>query len=334
MTLRRAVFAAFVVFASGRTFAADAVSSIALPGGPPVSMDYLAYDAANDRVWIPAGNTGKVNVYDVRTSTLSSVSDFDTAKVKGRDGNERTVGPSSASVGDGLVFVGNRAGSAVCAVDAKSLKKQGCVTLPSSPDGVAYVGTTHEVWVTTPREDSITILEAGSTPKIKGKVAAKSPEGYAVDAGRGFFYTNEEDGDHTLAFDVKTRAQVAKWDSGCGKEGPRGLALDVARRQLFVACATGKVNVLNAAKDGAIIGSVAAGEGLDNIDYLESAHRVYAAGGRAGTLTVAEAAENGALKAISTVQTAPGGRVVVVDAHGTAYIADSKGGRVVVVKAP
>lgn len=29
---------------------------IALPGGPPVFMDYLAYDAERDRVWVPAGN--------------------------------------------------------------------------------------------------------------------------------------------------------------------------------------------------------------------------------------------------------------------------------------
>jgi hypothetical protein len=32
-------------------------ASIALPGGPPVGMDYLAYDAVNGRVWVPAATT-------------------------------------------------------------------------------------------------------------------------------------------------------------------------------------------------------------------------------------------------------------------------------------
>ena len=309
-------------------------SFIALPGGPPVSMDYLAYDAKNDRVWAPAGNTGKVFVLDVKSGKLAAIEGFETTQVKERDGNPRTVGPSSASAGDGFVYVGNRAGFQICAVDAKSLEKRGCVALPSSPDGTVWVGTTKEVWVTTPREDSITIVDAKDplALKITGKIAVDGPEGYAVDEGRGLFYTNLEEKDKTLAFDVKTRKLVSTWESGCGKEGPRGLALDTERRHLFVACAIGKVRALDASKDGALLGEVDAGEGLDNIDYLQSKHRVYAAGGRAGTLTVAEADAKGALKKITSSKAALGGRVVVVDSSGTAYVADSKGGRLVVIK--
>ena len=154
------------------------VTSIALPGGPPVSMDYLAYDAANDRVWIPAGNTGNVDVYDVKTQKLLTVSGFETAKVKGRDGNERTVGPSSASAGDGVVYVGNRAGNQICEVDAVALTKKRCIALDSSPDGTAYVAATKEIWVTTPRTDSITILDTKDF-KVVGSIKVDSPEGYA-----------------------------------------------------------------------------------------------------------------------------------------------------------
>ena len=313
--------------------AAPAPEAIALPGGPPAVMDYLAYDAKTDRVWAPAGNTGKVDVIDAKTGKVTPIDGWETNKVKWHDA-ERVVGPSSASVGDGVVYVGNRAGFKVCAVDAKSLEKKGCVTLPSSPDGVAYVATTSEVWVTTPHDDSLTILDVKSAaaPKLAGTVKVDGPEGYAVDAGRGLFYTNLEDKDRTVVFDVKTRKQVAAWNPGCGKEGPRGLALDVERRHLFVACATGAVKTLDAGKDGAVLGEVQAGAGLDNIDYLASKHLVYAAGGRAGTLTVVEDAANGALKKVSSAKSCDGGRGVVVDARGTAYVADSKGGRLVVLK--
>ena len=309
------------------------VSSIALPGGPPVSMDYLAYDALNDRVWVPAGNTGKVDVIEARTGKVTAVEGFETASVEGRDGKEHLVGPSSASAGDGFVYVGTRAGNRVCAVDARSLERKGCATLPSMPDGVAYVGTTREVWVTTPREGSITILDVknGAEPRIAGRVAVEGPEGYAVDPVRGLFYTNLEESDRTLVLDVKTRKVIATWNPGCGREGPRGLALDTERRHLFVACTT-KVKTLDAGRDGAVLGEVETGAGVDNIDYLPSKHLVYAAAGRAGTLTVAEATEQGALIKVSRTAAAEGGRVVVVDARGTAYVADVKGGRLVVIR--
>ncbi|MGD0950630.1 MAG: hypothetical protein ABSA52_24865, partial [Candidatus Binatia bacterium] len=74
MTWRKRVMLLVAIMAAGCSAArlrapstaapARAVHSIALPGAPPggVSMDYLAYDPAHDRVWVPAGNTGSVVV--------------------------------------------------------------------------------------------------------------------------------------------------------------------------------------------------------------------------------------------------------------------------------
>ncbi len=313
--------------------ATPTATSIALPGGPPVSMDYLAYDAKNDRVWVPAGNTGKVDVIDAKTGKVTALAGFGTAKVKGRDGQEREVGPSAASVGDGFAYVGSRADAQVCAVDVRSLEKKGCVGLPSPPDGVAWVATTREVWVTTPRDGSVTILDVkdGAAPKLAGRIAVAHPEGLAVDAARGIFYTNQEEENRTVAIDVRRRAVISTWSPGCGKDGPRGLSLDRQRRHLFVACTT-SIKVLDAGKDGAVLGELEIGPGLDNIDYMEARHRVYAAAGKAGTLTVAEASEVGALTKVWTTPAAEGGRTVVVDVRGAAYVADSKGGRILVFK--
>jgi DNA-binding beta-propeller fold protein YncE len=296
-------------------------------------MDYLAYDAANDRVWVPAGNTGAVDVIDARTGQVTAVGGFATATVKGRDGRERVVGPSAATVGAGFVYVGNRAGSQICAVDARSLQRKGCVALPSPPDGVAWVATTRELWVTSPGDGSILILDArdGAAPRLAGRIALAHPEGYAVDAGRGLFYTNLEEADRTVAIDVRRRAVVATWSPGCGADGPRGLALDGGRRHLFVACPT-SLKVLDAGRDGEVIGELEVGAGPDNIDFLEARHLVYAAAGRAGTLTVAEVGEGGALTRRWSAPAAEGGRVVVVDARGAAYVADSRGGRLLVFR--
>src|SRR5262249_40581405 len=203
------------------------------------------------RVGGGGGGAGKVDVIERKTKEVRAVEPVPPAGVE-RRGQERLVGPSSATIGDGFVYVGNRADSNVCAIDAASLAKAGCVALSSSPDGVVYVGSTHEVWVTTPRNNSIVVLDVHTpaAPKVSGSFTLEgAPEGYAVDDAHGVFYTNLEDKDRTLRIDVKTRKVTATWLPACGEEGPRGLAVEPAEQLLVVACPT-QVEVLDAGHDG------------------------------------------------------------------------------------
>lgn len=308
--------------------------AVDLPGGPPVTMDYLAYDATTDQVWIPAGNTGKVNVIDAATGKLETIDGFETEKrTVEREGKSMEViaGPSSAYAGDGVVYIGNRAGYRICAVTAKTHEKKTCVKLDSSPDGTAYVAATKEVWVTTPRANTITILD--SSLKVTGSIPVKGPEGYAVDDEKGLFYTNQEDADRTLAFDVKTRKKVSDWPAGCGETGPRGLSLDAKHQLLFVACGKGGV-FARSTKDGKELGHIDTGGGVDNIDYLSGSQLLYIASGKDGELTIARASPEGKLELVASAKTAAGARVVVADKHGNAYAADSKGGKIWVVNKP
>src|SRR5437867_1885760 len=203
------------------------VHSIALPGAPSsgVFMDYIAYDQAHHRVWVPAGNTGSVDVVDVTSDRVTRVEGFPTAELE-RAGKKRIVGPSSATVGDGVVYVGNRGDSSVCAVGSESLKVGPCVKLESMPDGLAYVAATKEVWVTTPRDKSITILDASKAGALtkKSRIGLEGqPEGYAVDNARGVFYTNLEDKDRTLTIALKSHTVTRTWTPSCGEDGPKGL---------------------------------------------------------------------------------------------------------------
>ena len=310
-------------------------ASIALPGGPPVGMDYLTYDRATGRVWVPAGNTGNVDVVDVATGKVTTVSGFPTAPAR-RPGRPR-MGPSSAAVGDGVVWIGNRATNEICAVDARSLARGPCHRLPTMPDGLAYVAATHEVWVTTPGARAITIVDVsgkGARPPAALEIDG-DPEGVAVDAARGLFYTNVEDKDRTLEIDARTRKIVASWPAHCGAAGPRGLALDEARRLLFVACTDGAVaRDVGQRGQGKEVGRLKTSGGVDNIDYAPRRGLLFVASGLGGTLTVARVGDTGALSAVSAIPTAPGGRCVVVAADGTAFVADSRGGRLIVMKPP
>jgi DNA-binding beta-propeller fold protein YncE len=244
------------------------------------------------------------------------------------------VGPSSATVGDGFVYVGNRGDSNVCAIDASSLTKAGCVALSSSPDGVVYVATTHEVWVTTPRNNSIVVLDVHtpSAPKVAGSFTLEgAPEGYAVDDAHGVFYTNLEDKDRTLRIDVKTRKVTATWMPACGEEGPRGLVVEPAEQLLVVACPD-HVEVLDAGHDGKILSKLSTGAGVDNLDYLASSRSVFAAAGGAATLTVAHLDAKGILTSTASKATAKGARNAVATDDGVAYLADGPEGRILAVK--
>jgi hypothetical protein len=238
-------------------------------------------------------------------------------------------------VGDGAVWVGNRADATVCGYDADTLARRGCVALPSTPDGLAYAATTGEVWATMPREDSLALVDVKdpAVPRLAATVKlAGGPEGYAVDAGRGVLYTNLEDKDRTLAIDVRSHRVLADWPAGCGEKGPRGIALDAGRRLLFVACTSG-LRAFDLVHGNALVGSLETPEGVDNIDFLPAPPRVFVASGKAGVLTVVAVDAAGKLTVASTAPTAEGCRTVVVDASGTAYLPDSRGGRLVVVPA-
>jgi DNA-binding beta-propeller fold protein YncE len=308
--------------------------SIPLPGAPPggVFMDYLAYDRVHHRVWVPAGNTGSVDVIDTTNDRVARVEGFPVTEME-RRGTKRIVGPSAATVGEGVVYVGNRGDSSVCTIDAESLRRGPCITLTSLPDGVAYVAATKEVWVTTPRNQSIVVLDAMVRDALTWKATIRldgSPEGYAVDDARGVFYTNLEDKDRTLTIDIHRRQVTRTWSPGCGADGPKGLALDHELDFLFVACRD-RVLVLDAGHDGQRLSTIEVGDGLDNIDYVEQRHELYAAAARSATLTIARLDVQGKLTRVATVATAAGARNAVATDEGTAYVTQSLEGKILVV---
>ncbi len=308
---------------------------VALPGATgPAFLDYIAYERAASRIWVPVGSTGSVDVYDIAKGTFTRVDGFKTIE-REANGKKRTLGPSAASVGDGVVYVGNRATSEVCPVDVKSLKVGKCLKLASPTDGVAYVAAAKEVWVTT-GDHMLAILDASKPSALKAKTVIKvdgDPEGYAVDDAHGLFYTNLEDKNGTLVIDIATHKVKSTWKPGCGADGPRGIAVDGTRGFVFVAC-TDHVQILDGGHEGALLGKLETGEGVDNIDYLPSQQLLYIGAGKASRLTVARVDDRGELSVVATAVTAEGARNPVADANGGVYIAEGRGARLLAYPAP
>jgi len=308
-----------------RTGSAYTVSTLALPdgGAGDVSMDYIAFDPATNSLWVPGGNTGAVDVVDVATRKIRQIPDLPTAQVQARGGT-RVLGPSAVSIGDGVVYIGNRGGSDVCAFNARTLAGVACAQLDSRPDGVVYVAPTKEVWVTTPGEQGIRVLDATTLTQKAKLTFPGNPEGYAVDAKRGRFYTNLEDKDRTVAVDLKSHETVATWNPACGGGGPHGLGLDVAAGHLFIGC-DATAEVMNVGGDGAVLSKVDTGDGVDDINYAPTTHLLYVGAARAAKLTIARADDAGKLTIVTQVTTQNGARNGVVTTNGTVFLAHGGG---------
>ena len=323
------VFAGAAPVSAGSQGAADqsanySVRTLALPDNNlgDVSMDYIVYDAGTNSVWVPGGNTGAVDVVDAATGKVRQITGFPTKEVE-VGGSKRLVGPSGVSIGVGVAYIGSRGDSSICAVNLRTLVKGTCGHIDNTPDAVVYVATTKEVWVTVPADKSIRVLD-GKTLQQKGKMTFEgAPEGYSVDVKHGRFYTNLEDKDRTLAIDPKTQKIVTNWDTGCGKDGPRGLIADPIGNRVYVACVA-STRVLDMANDGKLLSSIDSGDGVDDMSYSPTTHLLYVAASRSAKLTIARVDDKGQLSVVATVPTKDGVRNAVVTKDGTVYMAHSR----------
>jgi len=322
------------------------VKPLPLPGANGlVMLDYFAYDHGTQRLWVPAANTGSVDVIDTMTDQIKRVEGFSVAQIEFR-GKLRSVGPSSVAIGDGVVYIGGRADSKICVIDSRTLKLGDCIAfatpsagIAAAPDGLIYIALTKELWVTSgappigisAADRSIKIFSASQPTHLipAGKIPLTgSAEGYAVDKIHGLFYTNLEEMGQTVAIDVRKRTVVSNWHS-C--DDPSGVAVDSKRGFVFVAC-TDRVIVLDAAQDGRVVGSVPTGAGVDNIDYVEDTKLLYVAAADAAQLTIARIDNEGKPTSLAVAPTTKGARSVLAGPNGSAYVIDLLGGRILKVQ--
>jgi len=109
---------------------------LSLPGANGlVTLDYFAWDGATRWLWIPAGSLASVVVIGANDE-MTKLTGFHTEVFELR-GKGVILGPTSVSVGKGVVYVGNRADSSICAIDARTLRLGNCIRIASPSDGIA-----------------------------------------------------------------------------------------------------------------------------------------------------------------------------------------------------
>jgi len=313
--------------------ATPAAAPIPIPllgGNGGIGFDDLTFVPSLGKLLVPAGRSGNLDIIDPATRQVVPVAGF-SAQEKGKGGHGE--GTTSADFGRGLIFAIDRTALKLVVLDAATHKVAGQAALASSPDYVRWVEPTKEVWVTQPDKERIEIfsLPASGPPVPVHKEFLSvpgGPEALIVDAARGRAYTHLWKST-TLALDLKTRAIAAQWPNSC--TGSRGIALDSARGFLFIGCAEGKAVVLDLKKNGAVISSFSAGDGVDIIAFNPSLSHLYLPGGRSESMALLGVSKAGTLSLLSTVKTARGAHCVVADDHHQAWVCDPDHGQLLLV---
>ena len=323
----------YVLAAPLAAAAVPALTRLSLPdakGG--IGFDDILFSPTLNLVLVPSGRTGLLNLIDPKTLTIDSIGGFSTER--SLFGGGHGEGTTSADFGQGLLFASDRALKVVDVVDLAMKRIVASVKLNGAPDYVRWVEPTSEVWVTEPNQKQIEYfkLSKGAAPFLVqvGKIdVPDGPESLVVDATRSRAYTHTWH-DRTVAIDLKTHKEVARWPNGC--EGSRGIALDEPRAFLFVGCDEGKAATLDVAHAGKVVATVeTGGKGVDIIAYSPRLAHLYVPGGDSATMAILSVDAKGGLKPLSTVTTAPEAHCVAADNLGNSYVCAPKSGQILIL---
>lgn len=285
-----------------------------MPNKPPgVGFSRLRFAPALNRLLVPAGRSGALDLVDPATGKVTTIGGL------GSSGG----GVIAADEGRGFVFAVDRTALMLDVVDPGSASIVSRAGLAGGPEDVRYVSLTGELWVTEPDRQQIEIFGLGTEhpPEPVHRaflIVPGGPESLAIDNSGGRAYANRRSGT-TVALDVRSRAEVARWPNGC--KGSRGIALDESRGFLFVGCAEGKAVVLDV-KNGFPLGALEIGDGLDAIDEDAALSHLYVAQPRSQSLAVIGVSRRGALNLLGALPTAPGARCLAVAGRGRLYLCD------------
>jgi hypothetical protein len=358
---------AFAVACSGADASSDAsdeavtnlgvkAKEIPLPNGTAgVGFDDFQYSATLDRILVPAGRTGNIDLIDPASRDVTAIGGFSAKDDKlsaaiADVGGGHDFGVTSAIEGRGLLFATDRTTGSLSVVRPGTSEIVGTpVKLAASPDYVRFVPASpdhadDELWVAEPDGGQIEVftLPAGDSPTPVQSALIKitdGPESLVIDSTRQRAYGNVKDA--TIAIDLRSHQIVGQWSNGCSSTneylgtGAKGLALDEARGYLFVGCAEGRAssidvaagkllstkNVKLAAVGFAILDMVAFSASLSHLYVVHSDH-----------LEVLGVSDAGNLAILGRIDIPHGSHSVVADTRGNAYVGDQLGGKLLQFK--
>jgi DNA-binding beta-propeller fold protein YncE len=253
-------------------------------------------------------------LYVARRDSITAV-DLKSGKVTDRlalaDGGHSAL----AIPGTGEVLVTNGNANNAVIIDGATGQLRATIPTGKKPDAATYDPATRTIWVMTPGDGNITVIDLKTAKAVATVLVGGSLEFGAAD-GSGRLYVNAEDRNDVAVIDTRSRKLIRREPlPGC--DGPTGIVFDPATKETVSACANGVAIVLSAS--GKPIASLAIGKRPDGAAIDVKRRVVLIPSGAEGTLSIVQLAPTP--KVIASIQTAKSARTIALDpATGRAYL--------------
>ncbi len=289
------------------------VARIPLPGVKG-RIDHMAVDGEGRRLFVACIENDTVEVVDLkareRVQTLEGIGEA--AGVAWLAGPKR-LAASSGRDGTLLLFEGEG-----------ELKKVAAVALGEDADNVRPDADGRRVWVGA--GGGLLCAVDGEKRECVLKVALPGhPEAFEFEPGGPRVFVNVPTAGKVVVVDREKKGIVKEFPlAGAAANFP--MALDAARKRLFVGCRKPARLLVLDTETGAVAASLDGPGDVDDLYLDEAKGRLYASGGD-GTVGVFERGDGGLWRALSSVKTAPGARTSLwVPATRTLLVAAPKRG--------
>ena len=300
--LKSLVFAPLLIAASAASAAPPSYSVVGTYKAADGGWDILSVDPVAHRLYVARRDA--VTAVDLESRQV-------TDKLAPADGGHSAL----AIPGTGDVLVTNGTANTATIVDGRTGRLRATVPTGKKPDAATYDPATRTIWVMTPGDGAITVIEPASAKVLATVPVGGSLEFGAAD-GHGKLYVNVEDKNEVAVVDTKTR-RVLRHQLLPGCDGPTGIVYDPATKETVSACANGVAVVLSAS--GKPIASLPIGKRPDGAAFDERRHVALIPSGGEGNLSIIALAPTP--KVVATVATAKSARTIALDpTTGRAYL--------------
>jgi DNA-binding beta-propeller fold protein YncE len=267
-----------------------------IPVGGEGGWDYLTMDAAAGRLYVSRSN--RVLVVDVEKEKVVG----EVAKTPGVHGI--ALAPKHKRG-----FTSNGGDSTVTVFDMETLREVAQSKVGSRPDAILYDPASDRVFTFNAGSKDTTAL-AAADGKVAGTVELGGRPESGVADEKGMVYVNIVDKDEVVALDARKLSVKERWSLDTGK-GPMGIAMDRAKRRLFVTCRNEKMVILNA-DSGKVLATAKIGKGTDACAFDPGTGLAFSSNGD-GTLTVVEEQPADHFRVAANVMTQVGSRTMALD---------------------
>ena len=260
--------------------------------------DYLQYDPKTARLFIARGT--HVQVVNPKTGEL--IGDIpDTPGVHG----------VAIAAGMDKAYASNGRDNSITVFSPSSLKTLTKIDTPLglNPDFIAFDAPSRRVFAFNGKSNNASMIDASKDRLMQTIALAGKPEA-AVTDGLGAVFVNIEDMNSLQRINVRSGKVSATWKlEGC--EEPAGLAIDAAKRRLFVGCHNKAMLVVDA-DNGKVLATLPIGEGVDAAAFDVEKRLAFSSQGD-GTLTLVHEDSPQKFTLQQTVQTQRGARTMALN---------------------